>query len=189
MVIFNNLPLVFLIVILTSINNWVVPIVIYACKFDLFKKRPAGFVGCNFWGVIMDVFLASAINLVITNLLILFWEPISGKNLLTSLIISFSITVLLHIWMAVKPWKVWIMPKPWHWNLAGIWHWFSMTIQFAYGFYLLVILAHNPARFLFPENQISLFLAAVLGAVFLWCVQHDKVDHRLGPIKISGKPW
>src|SRR5574340_1533872 len=123
---------------LSVVNNWLVPLTIYASKFGLFKKRPKEFIGCNDWGVVMDVILAGAINLTIWQYLLTIDPVIKQEDLVKALLGGFGFMVVTHFWMAVTFWKEWIMPEPFRWNAGGYWHMVSMTLQMAYAFYPLV---------------------------------------------------
>lgn len=179
--------LVILVIVVTAINNWLIPVLIYRKKFGLFKQRPAGFVGCNFWGVIMDVFLAGCINLVVANYYLTYGLNINF--MLGSLILSVLATMFIHVLMAVKPWKVWIMPSPWKWNEAGYWHMFSMFAQFAYGFYPLVLISQKPDLLYRPETVITLAAAGLFGILFLVSLRYCNRGAQIGPLYISGEPW
>lgn len=172
--------LFFSVAFITALGNWGIPVAIYAKKYGLFKKRPKGFVGCNFWGVIMDVFIAGAINLVILNFLLTVSLKISQNDLIVSLVLGFLFMAVIHFFMAVTSWKEWIMPKPWHWNLAGYWHMVSMTLQMAYVFYPLVLLTKTPQLLEIFITRTTIVIVIILCLLFL---------AALLECKRTGKPW
>lgn len=176
-------------ILLTSLNNWGVPVLIYWKKYGLFKKRPAGFIGCNFWGVIMDVFLASSINIVILTYILSRPAYITNANIINALILGFVFTVIIHFFMAVTYWKVWIMPKPWHWNLAGYWHMISMTLQMSFAFFPLILFWLNPNLIFQPDAKATFSLVGVFAVLFLISLYYCNRGLKIGRFEISGKPW
>ncbi len=178
-----------LIVLLTAINNWAIPVVIYASKFGLFKKRVEGFVGCNFWGVVMDVFIAGVINVAVWNYLASFAITLSSADIVKALMFGVLAAAGTHIIMAATAWKEWIMPEPWRWNAGGYWHMVSETIQMAYVFLVLVTLADRPELLALPTTQLTLLVLVVLGILFLLALSAKDKDIVLGDLELSAQPW
>ena len=166
-------------IFLTSLNNWAVPVAIYWQKYGLFKERPENFVGVNIWGVVMDVFLASLINITILNFVSNYKDYVNVSNILVALSWGLAFTAAVHIFMATSYWRVWIMPLPWRWNLAGYWHMVSMTLQMSFAFFPLVILAQSPNLLFLPATQDALIKVAGLGVLFLISLYFEK----------SARPW
>lgn len=177
------------ILIFTAVNNWVIPIIIYASKFGLFKKRPAKFTGCNWWGVVMDVIIAGLINLVILNYLLTTSSKFMAENVLAAFILGLASTIAIHIFMALTHRKEWIMPRPWKWNEGGYWHMISMTLQISYCFYPLVLFYREPKLLELFLTQATILLIVVLGAFFLLALSLKDRDLKIGPLKIRAKTW
>lgn len=182
------IPFLF-ILIASCFNNLIIPYLIYYKKFGLFKKRPPGFVGVNFWGIIMDGILAGGINIIILNYLLEIKPAILLSDLIISLIGGLIFMITSHIYMSVAKWKVWIMPKPWTWNLAGYWHMISMTLQMSYAAYCLLIIFRNPSLFFETLTVLSLGGGIFLTGLFLLALRHEKKGIKIGLIRIDNQPW
>ncbi len=178
-----------LILFLTAINNWAIPVLIYRAKFGLFKERSEGFIGCNFWGVVMDVVIAGAINIVVWNYLASLPMSVTSIDVEKALIFGILATVGTHIIMAATSWKEWIMPEPWHWNAGGYWHMISETIQMTYVFLVPITLADRPGLLTSPLTQVTLLEIFVLGICFLLALSLKNKDIVIGNWEISAEPW
>lgn len=176
-------------VFFTILGNWAVPFFLFWKTFGLFKKRPQGFVGTNFWGIIMDVILASAINIIVLNYILLYKSQVTYMNIFYSLILGFAFTVFIHFFMIITNWKIWIMPKPWHLNLAGKWHLVSMTLQMAFVFFPLIMFWQNPSLINTHDAQKMLIIVGILVALFLISLYFCDRGLKIGKLEISGKSW
>jgi hypothetical protein len=177
------------ILIASLINNLIVPYAIYYKKFGFFKKRPQGFIGVNFWGIIMDGILAGGINIIILNYLLNINSAILLSDLIVSILAGFFFMIICHIYMSVKKWKVWIMPKPWVWNLAGYWHMFSMTLQMSYVGYCFIIILRNLDRLTDSLTIFSVIVGFSLACLFILSLKQEKKGLKIGKVNISNKPW
>lgn len=176
-------------VFFTILGDWAIPFFLFWKTWGLFKKRPEGFVGTNFWGIIMDVLLASAVNIVILNYILSYKSYTTDMNIFLALILSFAFTVFIHIFMAVTKWKIWIMPTPWHLNLAGKWHLISMTLQMAFAFFPLIMFWQNPSLISMADTQKTLIMVGILGTLFLISLYFCDRGLRIGKFEISGESW
>lgn len=187
----DKLYLFLLITIASFFNNLIIPYIIYAQKFGLFKNRQKDFIGVNGWGIIMDGLLAACMNVVAINFLYEVSPVLKPTDLILSLFIAIVLTTASHILMAVRKWKIWIMPRPWHWNEAGYWHMFSMTVQFFFLAYPLIILLENYNLLFSKIVQFSLFLFISLFILFIFALYcyDNKIEFKLGKITIKSRPW
>ncbi|MCL4338685.1 hypothetical protein M1271_03280 [Patescibacteria group bacterium] len=177
------------IVILSGILNWLIPLLIYAGKFGLFKKRTAGFVGCNFWGIVMDVVLAGMIDTIILKYLFIVSAKPLMEYIIQAFVLGFVIMVTTHIVMSITHWKEWIMPSPWRFNAGGYWHMISMTLQMAYCAYPLVIITQQTKLLTLVATHTTILAVLALASLFLFSLTVKHRDLEIGPIRISGKPW
>lgn len=185
----NRLLFFTIILSLSCLNNLIIPYVIYTKKFGLFKRRPPEFIGVNMWGIIMDGILAGLINILTLNLLLEVKLSLNLENIIFAILLGFSFMVVCHIYMAAKKWKIWIMPFPWRWNLAGYWHMISMTIQMSFCAYGFVILAKSPILFTETITQYTLLLIFFLSSLFLLALRLHTKGLKVRRIHISHKPW
>ncbi len=183
--------IIFFLLILSAscLNNLLIPFFIYYKKYGFFRKRNKNFIGCNSWGIIMDGILAGLINIVMLNLLLNIKLRVKIEDMIIAFILGFVSMLLAHIYMVVAKWKIWIMPKPWQFNLAGYWHIISMTLQMSFLFYPLILIMKNP--FLWGEDivQTSLTLIFFFALLFLLCLKLMKKGVKIGNLNISNKPW
>lgn len=180
-------PFFILVLLLSTLNNLAIPFVLYFRRFG--RKGYSGRGGCNFWGVIMDGFLAGAINLIALNLIFEMKEDLLASDVLIVLAAGFLSMVAAHSVMSMKKWEVWIMPKPWQWNEGGYWHMFSMTVQMAFVYYPLWLILKN-LSFL-EEKAISLSLIAgfALAYLFLLCLEIGRRGLKIGQLTIGNQSW
>lgn len=177
------------ILILSLINNLLVPFTIYYFKYGFFKKRNKDFIGCNTWGILMDGVLAGLINIIALNMLITLGLQIKIIDVAVSTFLGFLFMILAHLYMVWAKWKIWIMPRPWKFNLAGYWHLFSMTVQMSFLFYPLVLVFENPYLWKSEIVKTSFFAILILAFLFLLCLILMKKGVKIGFIKISNQPW
>lgn len=186
---FSKLPFLSGILIASLLNNLLIPFAIYYQKYGFFKKRNKDFIGCNTWGIIMDGILAGLINIIAFNLLLAIRPRLELKDLIAAFVLGFSFMVAAHVWMSVNRWKIWIMPRPWHWNIAGFWHMISMTLQMSFLFYPLILILENPLLWEKTLVKISLIAIAFFALLFGLSLQLMKKGVRIGKLRISNKPW
>ena len=177
------------IIILSGTLNWLIPVVIYAKKFGLFRKRPSGFIGCNFWGFIMDVILAGLINVIILRYLVIVSARPDVKDILPAFALGLLMMATTHIVMSVTYWKEWIMPAPWRFNAGGYWHMVSMTLQMSYCSFPLIVIARQSHLLSLSATHITVLAILALACLFLFSLTVKHKDIEIGPIRISGKPW
>lgn len=175
--------------ILSLINNLLVPFTIYYFKYGFFKKRNKDFIGCNTWGIIMDGILAGLVNITALNMLIDLHADIKTADIMISIILGFLFMLGAHFYMVWAKWKIWIMPRPWKFNLAGYWHLFSMTIQMSFLFYPIILVINNPLLWEKEIVKASFSAILILSILFLLCLILMKKGVKLGFIKISNQPW
>jgi len=178
-----------LISIFSCVNNLFIPFVIYYQKYGFFKKRNKDFIGCNGWGIIMDGFLAALINIIVLNYLLETKQSASYDSLEISLIFGIYTTIIIHYLMSVFKWKYWIMVKPWHWNSAGYWHMFSMTIQMTFIYYPLIIIWQNPRLLTLLITKYSLTIETIFVCLFALALYLSNKGIRIGRIHINKEPW
>jgi len=183
-------PFSFVVVfVLGAILDWGIPVVIYWRKFGLFKKRPRGFVGCNSWGVVMDVFLAGGINLAVFDYLLSMKRLIGPEEILAALLLGLFGMMAIHVWMALTFWREWIMPTPWRWNVGGYYHMFSMAVQFSFAFLPLVLFWERPELLRLSSTRLLVLMVLVGGILFLLALSVKDKTVRIGPIMVGGKSW
>lgn len=185
----EKLPYFLIIIFLSFTNNLVVSTAIFIKKFGLFKKRNPDFVGINGWGIIMDGILAALMNLTAVNWILDIKPKILTEDLIPALLFGFSAMVVSHLYMAVKKWKIWIMPTPWHWNEAGHFHMFSATVQIGFLSYPAILILKNPNLLSLSLTQISFVFFIFLLFLFFLCLQCMKNGIKIGKFTISGKSW
>ena len=187
-----KLPFFIIIFLLSCLNNLLVPFAIYFRKYGSGahpEKKRFGGGACNAWGVIMAGFLAGAINVIALNLI---WEihPIVlWRDVAIVFLFGVLSTVSAHVWMSLKQWQVWIMPRPWQWNAAGYWHMVSMTLQMGFLYYPLLLVLKNTSLLHDRSVQLSLLSSFLLGLVFLLCFHVGQRGLRIGRFCIDNKPW
>jgi hypothetical protein len=185
----EKIPAFLLITFASLFNNLLVPFAIYFKKYGFFKKRKKDFVGCNFWGIIMDGFLAAAINLTALNFLLETKPKILPLDIKIAAFMGLLSMIFAHLWMVARRWKIWIMPQPWHFNSAGYWHMLSMTLQMSFLFYPLVILLQNPSLLTAPITQSSLILIFLFSLLFLLAFHQSNKGLKLGRLHLNKEPW
>jgi hypothetical protein len=185
--------LLFLLVVAAScLNNLIIPFVLYYRKFGFGPhpvKESFGEGGCNGWGIIMDGFLAGAINVIVLNLLLGIKAKVVWEDIVIVLIAGFLSMVAAHIWMSLRRWKIWIMPRPWQWNGGGYWHMVSMTLQIAFVYYPLLLIVKNPLLLELGTVRVSLAVALLLTGLFVACQRARRKEIKIGRLGISNKPW
>ncbi len=175
--------------LVTAFANWLIPLIIYAKKFGLFRQRPAGFIGCNGWGVVMDVVIAGIINVAVLGYIFFANQVIGTAEIMTALTWGFAGMVVLHVWMAVTKWEEWIMPEPWHWNAGGYYHMLSATIQFGYILLPVVLMREHPVLVLTLATKL-LFMVALFGSLsFGWALRMKNKTVDWGWLRINGESW
>jgi hypothetical protein len=180
----------FLFILTASLlNNLIIPFVIYFKKYGLFKKRNKNFIGCNAWGIIMDGFLAGAINLTALNFLLALKPKILMVDIKIALFMGLASMIFAHLWMSARRWKIWVMPQPWHFNSAGYWHMVSMTTQMSFLFYPLVIILKNPSLLSAPITQFSLILISLFTFLFLLAFHLSNKGLKIGRFHLNKEPW
>jgi len=187
----EKLLLFFIIFSASLFNNLIVTYIIYYRRYGFFKKRPARHIGVNGWGIVMDGILAGCMNLVAINFLYEIRPNVTAADLFTAFVVAFVASVFCHILMAVRKWRIWIMPKPWHWNEAGYWHMFSMTAQFFFLAYPLILLFKNNSLLYSPITKTSgllFFILLVLFSSALYCYDNKK-ELSIGKFGIRSRPW
>lgn len=185
----DKLPFLSGILLASLLNNLLVPFAIYYQKYGFFKKRNKDFIGCNTWGIIMDGILAGLINIIAFNLLLEIKPRLELESLTMAFVLGFLSMVAAHTWMSVNRWKIWIMPRPWHWNMAGYWHMISMTLQMSFLFYPLILILKNPFLWEKALVKISLIVITFFALCFGLSLQLMKKGVRIGKFRISNKPW
>lgn len=177
------------ILLLSSLNNLIVPFIIYYKKYGFFQKRNKDFIGCNAWGIIMDGVLAGMINIVAFNLIYDLKSNLFIDDIKLSIFLGFLSMALTHIWMSVRNWKIWIMPSPGRFNMAGYWHMISMTIQLSFLYYPLIVIGKNRVLL---QREITVFSIAIcifLSFLFLLSLHLSKKGVKVWKIHLSNKPW
>lgn len=134
----------------------------------------------------MDGIAASLINFVVAKYLLEMKVPVQNYNVMLSLIMGFSIMICAHIWMSIRKWEVWIMPKSWKWNAGGYWHMISMTLQMAFLAYPLVLLWHHEA-FIIIKNYLWFGVFGIL--LFLWSFRRSDRDFKIGRFILRSRAW
>lgn len=185
----DKLPFLFGILIASLINNLLVPFAIYYHKYGFFKKRKKDFIGCNTWGIIMDGILAGLINIVALNLLLTIKPQVETEDIKIAFILGLAAMATAHIYMVVAKWRIWIMPRPWQFNLAGYWHIISMTLQMSFLFYPLILILKNFSFLDYDIVKISVILIFFFALLFLLCLKLSKKGVKIGKLYISNKPW
>jgi hypothetical protein len=177
------------IVIFFQFADLLIPLFLYHRRYGLFKGKYKKKGGCNEWSFVMDGVAAGMINFAAAKYL---WEikmPIRTNEIMLSLATGFLIMIGAHIWMSVRQWEIWIMPKPWKWNEGGYWHMISMTLQMAFLAYPLILYwqSHNLGLIFARRNY---FLSGVLGTViFLWSFKRSGSDLKIGRIVLRSRGW
>ncbi len=185
----DKLLYLFAILIASLINNLLIPFVIYYQKYGFFKKRKKDFIGCNSWGIIMDGIFAGLINIAALNLLLEIRPQIVMEDLKIAFILGFAIMILAHIYMVLAKWKIWIMPLPWQFNLAGYWHLISMTLQMSFLLYPFVLIYRSPTLLKNDIIQNSILWIIFFSLLFLLSLNLSKKGLKIGRFHISNKPW
>ncbi|MBI4359046.1 MAG: hypothetical protein HY577_00420 [Candidatus Nealsonbacteria bacterium] len=183
----EKLPLFLLILCLSLLNNLLIPFAIYFRQFG--RKGYRGQGGCNAGGVIMDGVLAGLINLLALNLLFEIGPRLLFRDLALAFLVGFLSMVSAHVFMSLRRWEVWIMPRPGRWNKGGYWHMVSMTLQMGFLFYPALLLFQDPFLLERGMVQLSLFLIFLLAGLFLLCLRRGKRDWRVGRFCLSGQAW
>lgn len=49
-------------------------------------------------------------------------NPIQQPEFAVAIVLAVGITIYFHVVQALRGLVNWSMPKPWHWNLLGLWH-------------------------------------------------------------------
>jgi len=183
-------PFLFILVIIASwFNNFLIPLIIYAKEFSLFKKREKDFVGICTSGLIMDGFLAMLINIVILNFLLETGSVVNLANVEIATIAGFISMICAHLFMALRKWRVWIMPQPWRWNAGGYWHMFSMTIQMAFCFYPFILLIESPQLLNERITQASIILEIIFVSLFLFVFWLGGKGQPNKKLSFLSNPW
>lgn len=185
----NKLPFFFGILIASLINNLLIPFAIYYKKYGFFQKRKNDFIGCNSWGIIMDGILAGAINIVALNLLSELKPKIKIEDIINAFILGFCAMIFAHSYMVLARWKIWIMPRPWQFNLAGYWHIISMTLQMSFLFYPILLILGNLSLLEKDIVKISLTLLFFFTLLFILSLKLMKKGVKIGRLHISSNPW
>jgi len=188
----TKLPFFLIILLLSCLNNLLVPFAIYFKKFGSgYHPAKEKFAGgaCNVWGVIMDGLLAGAINVIALNLLLEIQPQLIWRDGFLVFLGGFLSMALAHVWMAVKQWRVWIMPRPGRWNEGGYWHMFSMTLQMGFLYYPLLIILENPRLWHESFVQLSLLTTSLFALVFVLCFRMGKKGVKVGHLCLDGEPW
>lgn len=138
----------------------------------------------------MDGLLAGLINATALNFLLEIQPKILAADIKIAFWSGLAAMVGAHVFMSVRKWPVWIMPRPWHWNMAGYWHMTSMTLQMSFLFYPLVVILRNPTLLSSRITILTLTLAsfsAVLFLVLLYLSSRNGL--RVGRIRIGTEAW
>lgn len=177
------------IVIFFQFANLLIPLFLYHRRYGLGKKKYQGKGGCNGWSFVMDGLAAGMINYIAVLYLLELKAPIRTNEIMFSLAIGFLIMICAHVWMSIRKWEIWIMPKPWVWNEGGYWHMVSMTLQMAFLAYPLILLwtSHNLGLIFALRGW---FLWGVLGIlIFLWSFKRSERDLKIGRFILRSKAW
>ncbi|OGH20593.1 MAG: hypothetical protein A3D74_02090 [Candidatus Levybacteria bacterium RIFCSPHIGHO2_02_FULL_37_13] len=114
-------------------------------------------------GVILPV-----VNMFIVSSLIKNKEFISKLKIFLSLLFGLLITLYFHITQAVQGLVNWSMPKPWEWNLLGVWHALYMLVVTSLISLFYIILAFNIVKFKrFTKEAVLVTLGIVLFVILL----------------------
>lgn len=180
----------FLIILSAScINNLIIPFAIYIKRYGLFKNRNKDFIGCNVWGIVMDGVLAGLINIIALNFILTIQPKLLTHEIKLALFWGMAASVGIHVLMATTAWKIWIMPRPWHWNLAGYWHMISFFIQMSFLFYPLIIIWQQPLLLSEKITKFSLGSVFFLGILFFLSLYFSRRGLKIGKLFIDHRPW
>ncbi len=69
-----------------------------------------------------DGILLPVINMIAASFLLKHADLIRKKTIRKALFFGVCVTVYFHITQAMGGIVNWAMPKPWHWNILGVWH-------------------------------------------------------------------
>ncbi len=72
--------------------------------------------------IIGDGILLPIINMIVVAFLLTHKNLITKRLLYQALLLGVLITMYFHISQAVNGLVNWAMPKPWQWNVLGVWH-------------------------------------------------------------------
>ena len=187
MILAEKMPFFVLILGLSLLNNLLVPFWLYFRKFG--RRGYQGQGGCNGWGVLMDGVWVAFLNLVAVNFLLeakLAWR---WPEIFLSFCLGLLAMVLMHVWMSLKRWEGWIMPKPWKWNSGGYWHMISATLQIGFLFYPLVLIWKNPVWLSQPLTQLTLLAGALGALLFFLSLSVGRRGLKTKFFQISHRSW
>lgn len=185
----DRFPFLFGILIASLLSNLFIPFAIYYQKYGFFKKRRKGFIGCNTWGIIMDGVLAGLINIAALNLLLDLNPIVEVEDIKMAFFLGFAAMILAHLYMVWAKWNIWIMPRPWQFNLAGYWHIISMTLQMSFLSYPLLLIWKNSSLLEKEIVRVSFMLIFFFSCLFLLSLKLMKKGVRIGRLHISSNPW
>lgn len=72
--------------------------------------------------IIGDGLLLPAVNMVAVSFLIAQRVRIDATTLAVAVTLGVAITIYFHVVQAVRGLVNWTMPRPWRWNVLGVWH-------------------------------------------------------------------
>lgn len=173
----------------SSLNNLLIPFLIYYKKYGFFRKRNKDFIGCNAWGIIMDGILVGLMNITAFNLIYDLKSNLFIDDIKLSIFIGFLSMVATHIWMTVRRWKIWIMPTPGRFNSAGYWHMISMTIQLSFLYYPLILIGENSSLLQLEITIFSLMAGVLLSILFLLSLYFSRTGLKIWKLNLSNQPW
>ncbi len=178
-----------IIVVISYLNNLLVPFAIYHKKYGLFRKKYKEKGGCNGWGIFMDGVLAGLINVTVLNFLSVIQPRFNFEEAKLAFLAGFTSMVMAHVLMSIRKWETWIMPKPWHWNTGGYWHMISMTLQMSFLFYPVIIIVKDLTLLEESITRISLFSGLFWIGLFVlsWYLSNRGI--KIGRFHLNKESW
>lgn len=103
--------------------------------------------------IIGDGIILPLVNTLIASFIVKNKEFVNKLILMLSLLMGIMITFYFHITQAINSLVNWSMPKPWQWNLLGLWHFLYMLAVTSFiSFYFLILIKKIRKERVFPKE-------------------------------------
>lgn len=113
-----------------------------------------------------DGILLPILNMIAAAFILKNWDEVSIRMRQIALGMGLIVTIYFHINQAMEGIVNWAMPKPWHWNILGVWHMLYMLFvaSLLSLFYLTVI------KYVKEEREMPVAAIIVTGGIFFFFV-------------------
>lgn len=127
--------------------------------------------------ILGDGIVLPAVNMLIVSSLIKNKEFVSRLKVVLSSLFGLAITLYFHITQAVQGLVNWTMPKPWEWNLLGVWHaLYMLTVSSLISLFYIVLAFNIVKHKRFTKETILVTLGIVL---FIILLRLDYIDVKI----------